>query len=241
MLRNELKINDNTKNNSALQIDFGGEKILFDPAGILIIERVNALVVSDLHLEKGSSFARNRQFLPPYDTVATLKQLKVLVEKYRPDIVVSLGDSFHDDYASKRLDSYALETINYIAKSRQLIWVTGNHDPSAPEHLPGECVNDITYAGIVLRHIPEPNLKGFEISGHLHPCAKIHVRSKTVRRACFVCDRKRLIMPSFGVMTGGLHLGHKAFEGLLKRETLHAYALGRDQIYPISPQNIAHF
>ena len=33
------------------------------------------LVVADLHLEKGSSFARRGLLLPPYDTGATLPRL----------------------------------------------------------------------------------------------------------------------------------------------------------------------
>ena len=35
----------------------------------------DALVVADLHLEKGSSFARRGQLLPPYDTRETLAPL----------------------------------------------------------------------------------------------------------------------------------------------------------------------
>ena len=37
-----------------------------------VLEEQRLLVVSDLHLEKGSSFAARGVLLPPYDTVATL-------------------------------------------------------------------------------------------------------------------------------------------------------------------------
>ena len=39
------------------------------------------LAVADLHLEKGSSFARRGQMLPPYDTGETLARLAALVDR----------------------------------------------------------------------------------------------------------------------------------------------------------------
>ena len=55
------------------------------------------LVVADLHLEKGSAYARRGTMLPPYDTHATLGRLERLVAAAcGRGIVVSLGDGFHD-------------------------------------------------------------------------------------------------------------------------------------------------
>ena len=44
-------------------------------SGALFWEEQRLLVVSDLHLEKGSSFAARGVLLPPYDTAATLAAL----------------------------------------------------------------------------------------------------------------------------------------------------------------------
>lgn len=223
---------------SALPIGFAGETVLLDPAGVLFFEQLGALVVSDLHLEKGSSFARRRQYLPPYDTGATLTRLAALVDKYDPSIVISLGDSFHDDDASHRLGIDAINMISSLAKNRRLIWITGNHDPSAPDHLPGETATEIAVGNMVMRHIPLAGESGFEVAGHLHPCASIRLRGKRVRRACFASDGKRMIMPSFGVLTGGLHLADPAFARLFDRTRLRAYMQGRDQIYPVASKDI---
>jgi hypothetical protein len=48
--------------------------LLADPEGALYWSEQGLLVVADLHLEKGSSFAA-RGVLPPYDTAATLARL----------------------------------------------------------------------------------------------------------------------------------------------------------------------
>ena len=41
--------------------------------------------------------------VPPYDTAATLLRLQAVIDHYRPRIVISLGDSFHDRDGAARL------------------------------------------------------------------------------------------------------------------------------------------
>jgi hypothetical protein len=53
----------------------GGETLVADRCGALYWPDEATLIVADLHLEKGSSFARFGNHLPPYDTAATLIQL----------------------------------------------------------------------------------------------------------------------------------------------------------------------
>jgi len=49
--------------------------LLADPEGALYWPEQGVLVVADLHLEKGSSFAARGVLLPPYDTAATLARI----------------------------------------------------------------------------------------------------------------------------------------------------------------------
>ncbi|HRP78080.1 MAG TPA: metallophosphatase, partial [Aquamicrobium sp.] len=48
-------------------IAIAGEAALCDPRGALYLPDSSLLVVSDLHLEKGSAAARQGRLLPPYD------------------------------------------------------------------------------------------------------------------------------------------------------------------------------
>jgi len=59
-----------------------------------------------------------------------------------------------------------------------------------------------------------------------------------VRRACFATDGKRLVMPAFGVTTGGLDLRHREMSGLFDRQQLVAHMLGRDRIYSVRFANL---
>ena len=52
-----------------------GTEIVVDPSGALYWPEERMLVVADLHLEKGSAFAKRGVLLPPYDTASTLARL----------------------------------------------------------------------------------------------------------------------------------------------------------------------
>ncbi len=88
----------------AAPIHLAGERLMLDPAGAVFWPAEAVLVVSDLHLEKGSSFARRGMLLPPWDTKATLDRLAAMLRRFKPRTVVALGDSFHDAHGASRLD-----------------------------------------------------------------------------------------------------------------------------------------
>jgi len=84
-------------------ISIAGVTVVADCGGALYWPEEGLLVVSDLHLEKGSSFARRGVFLPPYDTAATLAKLGLLIARYAPRCMIALGDNFHDGGGADRL------------------------------------------------------------------------------------------------------------------------------------------
>jgi len=215
-----------------------GERIVLDPAGALWIASCRTLVVADLHLEKGSSFARRRIFLPPYDTEATLQALGLLIARRDPARVICLGDSFHDGNASERLTPAALGLIHRMQHGREWIWITGNHDPRAPANLGGDSAPDVTIGGLLFRHEPGRDPRDGEVAGHLHPSAKIRQRGRSVRRPAFVTDGRRLIMPAFGAFTGGLNVLDQAFSTLFDRNRQRTFMLGRGRLYAIAPASL---
>ena len=82
-----------------LGLELCGAEVVCRPSGALWLEAARALVVADLHLEKGSSYARRGQMLPPYDTADTLTRLEAEAAILSPRVLVFLGDTLHDDAA----------------------------------------------------------------------------------------------------------------------------------------------
>lgn len=191
------------------------------------------LAVADLHFEKGSSFARRGQFLPPYDTGETLARLGRLIARLQPRLVVALGDSFHDDDGAARLSPRDRAGLAALQAGRDWVWVTGNHDPALPVTLRGMHVDMLAIGRLTFRHEPEQGRIEGEIAGHLHPAARVVGRGKSVRRRCFAGDGYRLILPAFGAYAGGLDVLDRAFAGLFARESFRAFMLSDDRVYPV--------
>lgn len=189
------------------------------------------LVVSDLHLEKGSRMAMRGQMVPPYDTELTLGRVEALVGALSPDRVISLGDAFDDVAGATRLGSGALARVRAMQAHADWIWVAGNHDPILPAGLGGRQAMDFTLAGVTFRHEPTKGRAEGEIAGHLHPAARVALGPKSVRRRCFAGDGTRLILPAMGTYTGGLSVTNAAFDQLFRREALVVGLLGEGRVF----------
>jgi DNA ligase-associated metallophosphoesterase len=220
-----------------LLIDVNGETLLLDACGAAFARAHGTLIFSDLHFEKGSSYARGRQFLPPYDTTTTLLRMARAIDRHKPARVIALGDSFHDADAADRLGPEERGMLEAMGGLAAFVWITGNHDPHPPAWLGGEIAETWRMGGLVFRHEPHTELEPGEVAGHLHPCASVAKWGRSVRRRCFVSDGLRLILPSFGAYTGGLDVGEAPISSLFAGP-FHAYMLGQSRVYAI-PRKVA--
>ncbi|MGF6427936.1 ligase-associated DNA damage response endonuclease PdeM [Bradyrhizobium sp. Pha-3] len=202
---------------------------LADFSGALFWEAQSLLVVSDLHLEKGSSFASRGVLLPPYDTVATLSRLAAVIARHDPRQVIALGDSFHDRDAHARLSDPDREALAALQLRRNWIWISGNHDPALPSDLGGVVATEVAIGPIAFRH--EPTGAAGEIAGHLHPKARVPTRGRSIERRCFACDGERAVMPAFGAYTGGLSIRDAAFTRIFGSPGFMAHVLGDNRVH----------
>jgi len=69
-------------------------------------------------------------------------------------------------------------------------------------------VDEIEVDGLLLRHEANPAEMRPELSGHFHPKLRIMHRGRKVARRCFVATDRKLILPAFGALTGGLDAWH---------------------------------
>jgi len=213
-------------------VDVSGVTFHADLSGALFWAEQGLLVVSDLHFEKGSSFAARGVLLPPYDTVATLSRLAAVVARLNPRMVIALGDSFHDRNAHERLSQTDRDALTALQARRDWIWISGNHDPALPPSLGGVIATEVAIGPITFRH--EPTGAVGEIAGHLHPKARVAGRGRAMERRCFACDDERLVMPAFGAYTGGLSIRDAAFAKIFPTSAFVAHVLGDVRLHSIA-------
>jgi DNA ligase-associated metallophosphoesterase len=187
---------------------FAGETFRATPAGALYWPAREALLLADLHLEKASWFARLGQFLPPYDSHATLTALAEEIERTAARRIYCLGDSFHDRFGCDRLPADARALLLGLTGRIDWTWIVGNHDPGFADHCGGQIAEEVESGGIILRHEAERDETRPEISGHFHPKLRLQLKGRNVSRRCFVVSESKIIMPAFGALTGGLDAHH---------------------------------
>jgi DNA ligase-associated metallophosphoesterase len=194
-------------------LSFAGETFFATVEGALFWPRENALLMADLHLEKASWFARFGQFLPPYDSHATLTALARAVDQTAATRLFCLGDSFHDRFGCDRLPADARDLLTDLTGRLDWTWIVGNHDPGFADHCGGRLEDEVEIAGIVLRHEAVRGDPRPEISGHFHPKLRLQLKGRRVSRRCFVVSVNKMILPAFGSLTGGLDAHHPEIMG----------------------------
>jgi uncharacterized protein len=199
----------------------------FSLAGAALIARASGalwwpaerlLCVADLHLGKSERLARRGgSLLPPYETTETLERLAAEIVALAPATVVCLGDSFDDCAAGAALTPSDAARLGALMSGRDWIWIAGNHDPDAPR-LGGDPLAEFARGPLLFRHAARAGAAPGEVSGHYHPKLRLPLGCGAITRPCFLADPLRLVLPAFGVYTGGLFADAPALAALLGAE-----------------------
>jgi metallophosphoesterase superfamily enzyme len=224
---------------------------LLDARGVAYLPALDWLVVSDLHLEKGSYLRSYGNPLPSVDSVATLKRLQHIIRDYNPARVISLGDSFHDKHSMSRMTAEDRKLLCDVINSvPDWDWVEGNHDPDLPEGIPGNPCHEIVQNNVVFRHETEisesesretePSAEGgvqakpqakHQIIGHYHPKIRKTISRRRFSGKCFVVTEDLFIMPAFGQFTGGLDVQEEVMLSLASEKSRACYMLYEGTIF----------
>jgi DNA ligase-associated metallophosphoesterase len=215
---------------------FAGEEMRLVTGRALFWPREQALLVADLHLEKASFFAAHGQMLPPYDSRETLERLAAAVRETGARRVFALGDNFHDGEGSLRLEPHAAGMLAALTRALDWVWITGNHDADATVLAGGTLAEEIAIAGLVLRHRARAGEQRAELSGHFHPRLTLSARGRRIARPCAVMSERRLILPAFGALTGGMDAADPAILSAMQpARTIDALLPARGKLlqYPL--------
>ena len=217
-----------------MKITFAEQNLILHPMGVLLWPAHRLAILGDLHLEKGSHFARRGYLLPPYDTHVTLNKLLAVCTAENIRQLLILGDCFHDERGYARL-SAADRALFLQLLSYDPLWIRGNHDGEFVP--PGFAAHDAYERdNIVFRHEAMHGASG-EISGHFHPKAMFFHKGGYVTRACFIEDGNKLILPAFGAYTGGLDVRENVILDHFTSDT-RLHLLGQNKVFTLP---LAHY
>jgi uncharacterized protein len=208
---NKLQTAKDTAPKKDLLIEFGGESLCLSANKVLFLPKHKILCLADLHLGKAAHFRKHGSALPSSAINKDLKLLKDLIELYKPEQVIFLGDLFH----SKANESVA-EFKDFLAEylAFEFILIKGNHDIINFEayQIPNfSVVDSIKIGQILFTHEPIADENAYSICGHIHPGIRLRGKARQgATLACFYQYKKQLIIPAFGHLTGLFTLEAKA-------------------------------
>jgi len=161
------------------------------------------LVLSDIRLGKASHFRKKAVPLPSQSHLRDIDRLHYLVELWKPETVLILGDLFHGDYNREWLRFRSL-LMHY--SHVQFILVEGNHDilPRGSYIIP----NLLKIGWLEERHFvfsdhPLPVTDKLNICGHVHPGLRLTGTARqSISLPCFCLSSTHFILPAFGDLTG---------------------------------------
>ena len=210
--------------------------ILFDSSGSIYITELSILLISDLHIGKSYSCAKNGNFLPPFEIDETIEKIKSIVDFYNPKKIISLGDSFHEASTLEIIDKIYIKNLNKIFKKREVIFIDGNHDAElkSKEKIDAIFKDSLKLDNFNFTHIKNSKIINnlFEFSGHFHPKVSIISNRVTYSFKCFVLGKNFCILPSFGTYTGGLNINSNTLKKLYQQEKT-VIAIGKNQLIEI--------
>ena len=210
--------------------------ILFDSSGSIYITELSILLMSDLHIGKSYSCAKNGNFLPPFEIDETIEKIKSIVDFYNPKKIISLGDSFHEASTLEIIDKIYIKNLNKIFKEREVIFIDGNHDAElkSKEKIDAIFKDSLKLDNFNFTHIKNSKIIDnlFEFSGHFHPKVSIIFNRVTYSLKCFVLGKNFCILPSFGTYTGGLNINSNTLKKIIPQEKT-VIALGKNHLIEI--------
>ena len=193
-------------NYKTLEVEIAGEEWILHPLRAAFWVKESLLVISDVHLGKGSHFRKNGIAVPYQILEQNLQNIQALIDHFQPKELLFLGDLFHSNY------NHEWEHIPQLIQSNPktvFSLLVGNHD-ILPEQYYEKAGLKIykeqhILAPFCFSHEPlaDHEVELYNIAGHIHPGVQLRGagRQKMVL-PCFHISDKQAIFPAFGLFTG---------------------------------------
>jgi len=187
------------------------------------------LALSDLHLGKAESYQREGIPIPADAGVQDLTRLSEVIHELEPETVLFVGDLIHARNSWSLSLKDELEGFFHVHHKRKFYLIIGNHERGSIaqfEKMPVEIVTELTIGSFMFTHgHHQDDTKLFSVEGHFHPMVTLREGPLRVRLPCFVLNKQRLILPSFGQWTGGAEIGNERSQRI--------FAVSRSSVFEV--------
>lgn len=183
---------------------FAGNELLLNNQRSIYWKAENALIFSDLHSGKSAHFRKHGMAIPSYLHYSDLERLQFLIQYYKPQQIIIVGDLIH---AASNKEVIDLKRITSTFSAIDFYLIKGNHD-----RIPEKLIKDLGITSVTEKlilgniqfvHEPIPKNNLPTISGHIHPGIQIPLLKNTRKRLpCFVVQPLQIILPAFSKLTG---------------------------------------
>ncbi len=189
-----------------MHITFQDQNLTLHALKAIYWHEQDSLLLADLHLGKAAHFRKSGMAVPPQVAQTNLANLDELLEVFRPQKVLFLGDLFHSIH-NKVWEVFAEFMQQHSSIKFELI--KGNHDilPAAAYEYAELVVHEkpLILEPFILSHYPleEVPEKLYNLYGHLHPGVLLNgLGSQQHKFPCFYFAKKQGVLPAFGAFTG---------------------------------------
>jgi len=169
----------------------------------LFWKKEKALILSDLHIGKTAHFRKNGIALSDQVFDNDLQRLSVLIEYFKPEKFIVVGDLLHAGDNSG-VDKFCEWKSHFSNLDFPLI--EGNHDRISKKLEAKLCLNFrdefLEINDFIFVHDFEKEQSKFQITGHIHPGFMINSAVKKIKLPCFVISENQLLLPAFSEFTG---------------------------------------
>jgi len=204
-----------------------GEELLLLPQRAIYWQKEKMLIAADLHLGKTGHFRKAGIAIPRDMEQNDLSVLSDLVDEFKPEKIVFLGDLFHSDLNAD-WDWFAMWRQQF--PQLHVTLVRGNHDIIHDSHYQQLNVSlcDSLVAGpFVMLHHPiahdATHPDGYVLCGHIHPGVALTGKGRqSITLPCFAFGNNQCILPSFGKFTGRV--------AIRSNKTDHIFAVLKDKV-----------
>ncbi len=189
-----------------IKLDLGGEQAVLLAEKALWLPNLKSLVLADVHWGKIDHFRRAGLSVPTYGNHKNTETLIALINQFRPQRLIFLGDLFHSIYND------GWEAFGQVRKAFDFCsfeLVIGNHDILSDLQYERHQIqlhpSSLQLNNLILTHEPLETIPDglYNLAGHIHPGAHLRGTGKqSVTLPCFHLKQNQGILPAFGAFTG---------------------------------------